>query len=317
MFRLLGNIVSPGGVRAKLAILIFHRVLPTPDRILHDVIDASTFEQHMVFLKHEFNVLPLGEACARIERGKLPARAACITFDDGYSNNEQVALPILTRVGLPATFFVATGFLDGGIMFNDGVIEVVRTAPDGVHDLTELGLEAYALGDDASRRAAIDTLIERLKYRPVNERDALVARLAQAMGGTLPKKLMMDSTQVRHLYDQGMEIGGHTVNHPILTGLDEQAARSEIVGCKRRLEEITRAPVTMFAYPNGKPDTDYGPEHVRLVREAGFAAAVSTVSGIANRGSDLFQLPRFSPWDRSPGRLGMRLLVNCVRSIPA
>ena len=316
MFRRLGNILSPAGERARLTILIFHRVLPAHDAILHDVIDASTFEQHMAFLKREFNVLPLSEACARLARGQLPARAACITFDDGYANNEEIALPILARVGVPATFFVATGFLNGEFMFNDAVIEVIRTAPDGVHDLAGLGLPVYTLGDSVSRRAAIDDLIGRLKYRPLAERSALVAQLAETTGGRLPGKLMMEPTQVRHLHDQGMEIGSHTVNHPILLRVDEAAARAEIVESKRRLEEITGAPVTLFAYPNGKPGIDYGPEHVRLVREAGFAAAVSTISGVADRGSDPFQLPRFSPWDGTPRRLGARLLVNCLGSAP-
>jgi len=94
-------------------------------------------------------------------------------------------------------------------------------------------------------------------------------------------------------------------------------ARAEIVEGKRRLEEITDAPVTLFAYPNGKPGRDYGPRDVELVRRAGFAAAVSTRAGAANRASDLFQLPRFTPWDKSPRRFGMRLLANCVRSVPA
>jgi peptidoglycan/xylan/chitin deacetylase (PgdA/CDA1 family) len=317
MFSLLGNLASPAGSRAKLSILTFHRVLPAPDPILHDVIDAATFEEHMAILKREFNVLPLGEACARLARGGLPARAVCITFDDGYANNEQIALPILMRVGLPATFFVATGFLDGGSMFNDDVIEVVRTAPDGAHDLAALGLPVCTLGDATSRRSAIDALIGQLKYRPAGERTQLVAQIAEAMRGTLPSNVMMCPAQVRNLHDQGMEIGGHTINHPILMGLDEETARSEIAGCKRRLEEIAGAPVTLFAYPNGKPGSDYGPEHVRFVKEAGYGAAVSTVSGVADRSSDVFQLPRFSPWDRSPRRLGLRLVVNAMRAVPA
>lgn len=316
MFRLLGDMLSPAGDRGKLSILIFHRVPPAPDPILHDEFDAATFERHMAFLKSEFNVLPLREACARLARRRLPARAVCITFDDGYADNERVALPILKRLGLPATFFVATGFSDGGIMFNDGVIEAVRRAPAGTHDLSRLGLGSHNLGDSASRRAAIDALLGQLKYRPLGERGALVEQIAEAMHSTLPKDLMMRPAQIERLHDEGMEIGGHTVNHPILTVLTEREARAEIVDGKRRLEEITGAPVTLFAYPNGKPGQDYGPQHVALVKQAGFAAAVSTMGGVADRRSDLFQLPRFSPWDRSPRRFGARLLINCVRSVP-
>ncbi len=317
MFRILGNLLSPAGERGRLSILIYHRALAAPDPILHDVIDAAAFERQMTLLRDEFNVLPLSEACARLARGALPARAACITFDDGYADNEQVALPVLQRLGLPATFFVSTGFSEGGIMFNDGVIEAVRHAPAGTHDLSSLGLGTHSLGDSTSRRAAIDALIGQLKYRPLGERGALVDRLAAALRSTLPTGLMMRPAQIRRLHDAGMEIGGHTVNHPILTVLDEQQARAEIVGGKRRLEEITGAPVTLFAYPNGKPGRDYGPRDVELVKQAGFTAALSTSAGVAKRGSDLFQLPRFTPWDRSPHRFGLRLLINCARAVPA
>jgi peptidoglycan/xylan/chitin deacetylase (PgdA/CDA1 family) len=247
----------------------------------------------------------------------LPARAACITFDDGYADNERTALPILKGLGLPATFFVSTGFSDGGIMFNDCVIEAVRRAVAGMHDLSSLGLGSYSLGDSTSRRAAIDALIGQLMYRPVGGRRVLAAQLAAAMRSTLPADLMMRPAQIKRLHDEGMEIGGHTVNHPILAMLDEEEARAEIVGGKRQLEEIIGAPVTLFAYPSGKPGRDYGPRDVRLVKEAGFVAAVSTIGGVANRGSDFFQLPRFGPWDRNPRRLGLRLLLSCARSVPA
>ncbi len=315
LFQFAGGLVSPAGERGRLSIVIYHRALAAPDPILQGEIDAATFEQQMKLLAADFNVLRLGEACARLARGELPARAACVTFDDGYADNEEIALPILKRLGLPATFFVSTGFSEGGIMFNDGVIEAVRRAPAGTHDLSGLGLGSLELGDSISRRTAIDALIAQLKYRPVGARGAVVAQLAEAMQSTLPTDLMMRPEQIKRLHDEGMEIGGHTVNHPILTVLNEQEARAEIVGGKRRLEEITGAPVTLFAYPNGKPGRDYGPRDVKLAREAGFAAAVSTMGGVARHGSDLFQLPRFTPWDRSPRRFGMRLLVNCVRAV--
>ena len=317
MFRIAGNLLSPAGKRGRLSILIYHRALAAPDPILHDEIDAATFERHMALLAAEFNVLPLGEACARLARGALPARAACITFDDGYADNEQIAFPILKRLGLPATFFVSTGYSDGGFMFNDGVIEAVRRAPVGTYDLSPMGLGSHSLRDSASRRAAIDALIGQLKYRPVRERGALVGRLAEAMQSTIPKNLMMRPAQIKRLYDEGMEIGAHTVTHPILSVLDEQESRAEIIGGKHRLEEITGAPISLFAYPNGKPGRDYGPRDVRLVSEAGFTAAMSTLGGVAHRGSDIFQLPRISPWDRNPLRLGARLLFNCARAVPA
>ncbi len=121
---------------------------------------------------------------------------------------------------------------------------------------------------------------------------------------------MMREEQVRELHAAGMEIGAHTVTHPILLNTAPDAARREIVESGRRLAEIVRQPIRLFAYPNGKPGVDYGPEHVAMVRDAGYAAAVSTGWGVATAQSDRFQLPRFTPWDRTPGRFALRLIRN-------
>ena len=123
---------------------------------------------------------------------------------------------------------------------------------------------------------------------------------------------MMTADDVGRLHAQGMTIGAHTVNHPILTRISDAEARTEIELSRRHLEEITGASVRLFAYPNGKPTDDYGLRHVEMVRELGFDGAVSTAWGAARRGSDPFQLPRFTPWDRQRWRYGLRLLRNFV-----
>ena len=316
MFRLIGDMLSPSGPRGKLNVLIYHRTPAAPDPILHDEIDAEKFGRHMALLAAEFNVIPLSEASARLARGALPARAVSITFDDGYADNEQFALPILKRYGLTATFFVSPGFFDGGIMFNDVVIESVRRAPPGTHDLTDLGLGIHELRDGMSRRPSMDAMISAIKYRPLGERSSIVERLVSMLRSTLPRNLMMNAQQIRHLHDEGMEIGCHTINHPILALLDDSQALAEIVGGKHVLEEIIDSPVSMFAYPNGKPGVDYGPRDVQLVKRSGFKAAVSTIVGVASRSSDMFQLPRFGPWDSNSKRLAVRLLMGCMHSTP-
>ena len=94
----------------------------------------------MRWIRSWFNVLPLALAVERLRQGDLPARALAITFDDGYADNAEVAAPILERLGLPATFFVTTGFLQGGCMWNDRVIEALRNCAADELDLSELGL---------------------------------------------------------------------------------------------------------------------------------------------------------------------------------
>lgn len=298
------------GGRSRLSILIYHQVLPQPDPMRPDEVDAATFDWQMQLVSEGLRMMPLAEAVERLERNDLPPRAACITFDDGYADNLTIATPILKRHGLTATFFIATGFLDGGRMWNDSIIESVRTAPGMTLDLESIGLGSYAIGSPVERMQAAYAVIRAVKHRPPAERADYVASVAEHIGVALPDDLMMTSAMVRQLRDAGMRIGGHTVSHPILASTDESTARREIAEGKERIEAIIGEPVHLFAYPNGKPGADYRAEHVRIVRDCGFRAAVSTSWGTAHAASDRFQLPRFLPWDRTPARFAARLLRN-------
>lgn len=311
--RTAAQLLSPAGRRAALTVLIFHRVLPQPDSLLPELPDVAAFDWQMRTLARGFVPLPLADGIRRLADGSLPARACCVTFDDGYADNLHCALPVLQRHGIPATLFVATGFLDGGRMFNDTVIEALRRAPGPAIDLTGAGLSVYEIPDTAARRRAIDDILARIKYQEPDERDRTVAAIARACGTALPDDLMLTTDGLRQAHRGGFEIGGHTRHHPILARTEPQAARDEITGGKRRLEEILQAPVRLFAYPNGRPETDYRAEHVAMVREAGFEAAVSTAWGVARAGADPFQVPRFTPWDRTPSRYGLRLVQNLLR----
>lgn len=294
--------------------MIYHRVLSKPDPLRPDEIGAAEFESQMAALARCFNVLPLDEAVARMQKGSLPARSACVTFDDGYADNHDIALPILKRWHISATFFITTGYLDGGRMWNDTVIESIRRSPAHL-DLCRLDLGTHVMDTDEQRLATARSLIHALKYRPSEERERLVTALAQKVGAQLPDDLMMSTEQIRVLCQAGMTVGGHTVSHPILQRLDEATARAEIATGKEVLEGILREPVLLFAYPNGTPSRDYGAGHVQMVKKAGFVAAVSTAWGAARTNSDIYQLPRFTPWDRTPSRFVLRLYNN-LRSPP-
>lgn len=308
-----GVVGAVGGPR--LSILIFHRVHRVPDPLFPDEPDAAKFDALLALLRSSFRVLPLRSAVAAMRDGSLPSRALVITFDDGYADNAEVALPLLQRHGLPATFFVATAFLDGaGCMWNDALIECVRATSCAELDLTDLGLGRNSLSGTSDRQGLIEALLGHAKYLPPLERDDFVrtirvrASVSDGFAG-----LMMTSAQVRALHTAGMEIGGHTIGHPILTSLDVAQCRREIQGGRMRLEKIIDAPVDVFAYPNGKPVRDYDGRHVALVKELRFTAAVTTAPGAASPGDDLFQLPRYTPWGRAPFVWSSRLLQNRLR----
>ena len=299
---------SPGGSGARLTILIFHRVYAAPDAIFAGEPDAAWFDRLMAKLNAWFNVMPLDEAAAMLGSSSMPERAAAITFDDGYEDNFSVAMPILRRHRMCATFFIATRFLDGGRMWNDSVIEAVRYLPSADFDLSSLGLGRLKTGSVEEKRSVIDAILKRIKYLPVFERAALAASVAELAGIGVASKLMMTSDQVCAMSRAGMQIGAHTISHPILAGLDDTAAEAEILGSKQALEGLLGKRVGLFAYPNGRPGQDYMPKDVAIVRKLGFDAAVSTHAAAVRPDADRFQLSRFTPWDRSMLRFGARLV---------
>ena len=295
----------------RLSILIFHRVHLRPDSMFPHEPNARSFDQRMRFVARSFNVLTLGQAVSHLAADTLPSRALVITFDDGYADNAEVALPILRRHGLSATFFVASGFLDGGRMWNDSLIECLRTTTKSTLDLEAFGLGRLPLTEASDRRAAIEQLLPRIKYLQLAQREEAIARLqAITEVSHLPADLMMRADQVRELHFAGMEIGAHTVRHPILASLTPGESEIEIGESKRSLEAMLDAPVEVFAYPNGKPGRDYTAEHARLVERLGFRGAVTTAKGVAQTGDDLFQLPRYTPWGNALLVWAMRLLAN-------
>jgi len=317
LIRRLAALASPGGARGRLSILIYHRVLEPSEPFNLGHPTAPQFEAQMRAIASQFTPLALDDAIARLRSASLPPRAIAVTFDDGYADNATVALPILARFGIPATFFVATAFIGGGRMWNDAVIEALRALPSGAHDLRAWGCEDGDLSSDAKRVQAIRSVIDSLKYVAPEEREARVRDLAQFADLPRTSKLMMSEDQIRELRAAGMAIGAHTETHPILARCDALVARREIAESGRRLAEIIHEPVRLFAYPNGKPGADYTPAHAAMVRDAGYAGAVSTVPGAADRCSDVYQLPRFTPWDRDLTRFSLRLVTNLRRPVAA
>lgn len=306
LLRTAAGALSPAGRRAQLLVLTYHRIMTEPDPLMPGEADVAAFRTQLEVLRTVYEVLALGEATARLRAGTLPARAACITFDDGYGSNARLGLPVLLEYGLPATFFVATGFLGDGRMFNDTIIETTRRL-DAHVDLSPIGLGERVLDTAAARRGLMMEVINLVRHMDPQRRAEWTDAYAAQSPEPLPDDLMMTRAEVAGLTAAGMEVGAHTVHHPILTSVEPAAAQREIAESIRELEQITGAPVRSFAYPNGRPVDDYGPEHVRMVADCGIEQAVSTAWGAARRDSDPLQLPRVSSWDRDPLRFAARL----------
>ncbi|HNH52796.1 MAG TPA: polysaccharide deacetylase family protein [Nitrosomonas sp.] len=312
ILKTLTHFCSPGGQNGKLSILIFHRVLPAGSSSLSFDINASQFTRIVQWLAKWFNVISLDQAVLQLVQGTLPPRAAAITFDDGYADNLLVATPILKNYGMSATFFIASGYLDGGQMWNDTIIESIRCCRQNHLDLTAKELGNYDLSCPQKRRKSINQILKAVKYRSSAERVYLADYISGLAKVDLKKDLMMTSEQVVLLRKAGMSIGAHTVTHPILANLSTEEVKLEILSNKRFLESLLQERIGLFAYPNGKPNLDFRFQDVQIVRSLGFDAAVTTAWGVADMQSDLMQLPRFTPWDDSSFKFGYRMLKNML-----
>lgn len=308
------ELVRLAGGGQRLLVLIYHRVLPRPDPMYPYDPDAGAFRRQMETLAEDFRVLPLAEALRLQQQGRLPAHAIAITFDDGFADNVTQALPVLRALDLSATFFIATGYLGGGFMFNDAIIEACRQAPGGVWATGDARFGDVRVDSWESRYQAALAMIENLKYEDAGLRAESARGLLESAGAQMPPGLMMTHAQLRELRAAGMDIGGHTRSHPILARIEESSAELEIAGGRSDLVDISGGPVDLFAYPNGRPGRDYGPRDVALVRRLGFRAAVSTAWGFADRRSDPLQIPRVGSWGDSMWRFSGRLALARARS---
>jgi len=190
------------------------------------------------------------------------------------------------------------GAIERGIMWNDLVIEAHR--------------QRGAAGNGAA--AATVAALDELKYRPLDERWEAAAELHRQLTGAAAPRLMMTADMVRAMARAGIEIGAHTVNHPILKRQSLEQARREIHGSRDWIADLLGTAPKSFAYPNGRPGRDYDQTHARLVEEAGFESAVSTQWNCARLGTDRFQLPRVTFWDRTPQRFWLRLACTYAES---
>lgn len=293
------DLVLPSGPRARLAVLFFHRVLAQPDPLFPEILCAADFRRLMAACARGFHVLPLPRALELRKAGALPAGALAITFDDGYRDNLDVALPILRELDLHATFFISSDFCDGPPMWNDRVIEALRTTSRPTLLLEQHAPDTFKLDTAATRRRAIDTLLAAIKHLPPDSREAAVTDIERACATPTPPAMMMHRAELIELHRAGMGIGAHTLTHPILASLDDETAAREIAGSRRVLEDWLQTPVDLFAYPNGKPGADFLARDISIAREAGFKAAFTTVARAAASDDDDLQLPRFSPWRKN------------------
>ncbi|HWW82070.1 MAG TPA: polysaccharide deacetylase family protein, partial [Vicinamibacterales bacterium] len=245
---------------------------------------VESFREQVAYLHRNFELLSLSEGVRRLENGGPDGPAAVLTFDDGFRSIHDLALPVLEALGVPATVFLTTGFLD-----TDDTLWFCR-----LHnalcttDQSRLVWNGavFDLGDPETTAGSSRTLQAELKRLPPSRIAEAVDCIVSALGGHPGTPIAEDSPyrilgreQIRAMVRSGLvEFGAHTVSHPILRPLDALERRVEVGQSLAAVQQATGRPCELFAYPNGLAE-DYDSATVDLLRELGVRAAVTTIDG--------------------------------------
>jgi peptidoglycan/xylan/chitin deacetylase (PgdA/CDA1 family) len=299
-------------------IFIYHRVNDDHDPFLASTSVAS-FRRQMGYLAKNFRFATLDQ----MARGELASNGhnyyVAVTFDDGYRDNFLHAFPVLRELGIPATIFLATGFIESGdLPWWDKVCLAFKLSTQSFLSLSEMGGPVSSLEGQSKRLEVLAQTLSWLRSLDEVGRSRALRELFRTLRAPSPLNWphpMLTWDQIRTMYKHNVAFGAHTVTHPALAGLSSQRLEEEIVGSKRIIEHRLQAPVRHFAYPFGK-EFDFGPEATRVVQEAGFETAVTTVWGLNWPDQDRFQLKRFIPWDSELGLFALKLDWHRISGIP-
>ncbi|WP_157826754.1 polysaccharide deacetylase family protein [Colwellia sp. 12G3] len=291
----------------KLSVLTYHRVGESYNQLC---MDEYLFEQQLIWIKKYFNPIGLTEALALQKKGKLPRRSIVITIDDGYVDSFTTIFPLLKKHNLTATFFISTSGLEKGYLWDEHISLIIMTLSVDIEEFLFEG-RTFEVSTYNERIKCAKEISDQIKYCSLNERETLIQKLVKQTKKIVLKHDFLNELQIKLLYKQGMEIGAHTVNHPILTYEKSDVAKREMLDSKEILEDIIGEQVKYLAYPNGKLGIDFDENNQNQAKECGFDAAFSSDWGFINHSpKDLYSLKRFTPWDKSEAKFCLRLALN-------
>ena len=242
--------------RAKLPVLMYHRFSQTEE---YGKTSRNTLEAHLKYLTRHYKVISLREAVARIsDGGRMPEGAAVITVDDGYRDFYEVAFPLFKQFEVPATLYVVTDFIGGKCWIWTDVARFIVTRSEKDKIDLSIGERTIKRNLDGleSRLSAAAEVNSELKKLPDDRKDEILTAIAGSMSVTVPtlpptNYAPLDWEKARELQANGIDIGSHTVSHPILTNVDSPRLAAEIQTSKAEIKDKLQKEEVHFCYPNG------------------------------------------------------------------
>ena len=307
-----------GRFRVRGLILMYHRIAELDSDPWGLAVSPAHFAEHLHVLRRLGSVISLPDLVQALRTGDVPRRPVIVTFDDGYADNVNTAMPLLEQQAILATILVTTGAIASGREFWWDELQRVLLESRDLPRVLELRQSDWSyrreLGPDATydekaylenrlwraweppptvRHAVYCELWQRLYVLPARQKRALLDELLDWAGldpVMRPSHRLVSVDEVKQLgRSMSIEVGAHTVTHPALPQLAIAAQTEEIRQCKLFLEDLLARPVSYFAYPHGHYDASTR----SAVREAGFTSACTTAAHPVSEQSDCFALPRF------------------------
>jgi peptidoglycan/xylan/chitin deacetylase (PgdA/CDA1 family) len=282
---------------------MYHRVFETSSDPWELCVSPKHFAEHLELLHCHYPVLSLQKLLRSLKNAQLPKSGVVLTFDDGYADNLWNAKPLLEKYELPATVFVTSGNLDSPMEFWWDDLERILLQPRKLPECLRLNVQGRAYdwqtaNSDERQLAymAIHQILQPLK--PSDRNQAITELFAEAdvdpMGRPDYRPLTTDEL-IQLAQSDLVDIGAHTVTHPLLSVMSEDDQSAEIVGSRQKLEAILGSPMDTFSYPYG----NFTPETGDIVEAAGFEGALTADENVVEVGANLLRLGRFGvgDWD--------------------
>lgn len=302
--------------RPESFILMYHKIYSgvkiDPWRLN---VSENNFESQLLFLKKHYKVINLEQFVRNKKENKMEPRTVAITFDDGYKDCFTTAFPLLKKHGIPATFFVNSGYIENQEEFwPDRLIRLLlvdKKLPE--KDLyitcvnrTWANEKAKHPNTQERSRFFMDVWYTLLQLHPVMRNHALqeIEEWINFPTTVLEhSKAMTKEELIAMAKDPLISIGGHTTNHVALKFMDKESQREEIESNKFWLEKVLRKPIAGFAYPNG----EFNKNSVLLMKEYGFDYACTTRELRNSHYVSDYKLPRFQVCDWNKGEFEAKL----------
>lgn len=289
-------------------VLLYHRVLSAPEAAQSYsskgiIVTPETFERHLRFLRRRFTLVNPAEFQAWWRGDRRFSRPPClISFDDGWKDNLENALPILRDQQVPALIFLPSGYIGGDRVFWQeqlshlldvlGANASLKTHPTVIQHR----LDAVFIEDRSARAEQARETARQFKDRTPDQIQTIVENVTAMLRSTsssvrrVPIDDYLSWADVQTMLASDIHFGSHTVSHRMLTRLTASAVRDELSRSKQQLEQTLARPVRLLAYPNG----DHDSQTAELARQAGYELAFTTIPGWVKPGDDSLRLPRLN-----------------------